>query len=165
MPSSASATHLQLAPQEVSSWPRIAGALPDVSTWDASAIADFAFRCSFPSSPLALGTLDPERSPECMQISDTQRPPAHLTLISSDTQPCSGPCLPTQRTPKDFVNNPSVGNQYHPGVELRTNRRSISRRCHLFEVAFVCNLTDETIQLPPGCLQGGDPYGRPSEGT
>ena len=33
---------------------------------------------------------------------------------------------------------------------------SISRRCHLFEVAFVWELAKETIHLPLGCLQGGD---------
>ena len=29
----------------------------------------------------------------------------------------------------------------HPGVELRANLKSISHRCHLFEVAFVWELT------------------------
>ena len=29
----------------------------------------------------------------------------------------------------------------HPGVELRANLESISHRCHLFEVAFVWELT------------------------
>ena len=43
----------------------------------------------------------------------------------------------------------------HPGVELRANRKSISHRCHLFEVAFVWELTKETIYLPLGCIQGG----------
>ena len=45
--------------------------------------------------------------------------------------------------------------QPHPGVELRANIKSISHRCHLFEVAFVWELTKETIHLPLGCLQGG----------
>ena len=43
----------------------------------------------------------------------------------------------------------------HPGVELRANCKSISHRCHLFEVIFVWELTKETIHLPLGCLQGG----------
>ena len=43
----------------------------------------------------------------------------------------------------------------HPEVELRANRRSISHRCHLFEVAYVWELTKETIHFPLGCLQGG----------
>ena len=42
----------------------------------------------------------------------------------------------------------------HPGVELRANLKSISHRCQLFEVAFVWGLTNETIHLPLGCLQG-----------
>ena len=49
----------------------------------------------------------------------------------------------------------------HPGVELRANRKSISHRCHLFEVAFVWQLTKETIHLPLGCLQGGNPHHKP----
>ena len=40
-------------------------------------------------------------------------------------------------------------------VELRANLNSISHRCHLFEAAFVWELTQETIHLPPRCLQGG----------
>jgi hypothetical protein len=42
----------------------------------------------------------------------------------------------------------------HPGVELRANLKSISNRCYLFEVAFIGELTKETIHLPLGCLQG-----------
>ena len=45
--------------------------------------------------------------------------------------------------------------QNHLGVELGANLKSISHRCHLFEVAFVWELTKETIHLPLGCLQGG----------
>ena len=44
---------------------------------------------------------------------------------------------------------------YHPGVESRANVESVSHRCHLFEIAFVWELTKETIHLPLGCLQGG----------
>ena len=43
----------------------------------------------------------------------------------------------------------------HPGVGLRANLKSISHGCHLSEVAFVWELTKETIHLPMGCLQGG----------
>jgi len=35
------------------------------------------------------------------------------------------------------------------------NFKSISHRCHLILVAFVWELTKETIYLPLGCLQGG----------
>ena len=56
--------------------------------------------------------------------------------------------------------------EIHPGVELRANLKSMSHKCHLevksishrcylFEVAFVWELTKETIHLPLGCLQGG----------
>ena len=49
-----------------------------------------------------------------------------------------------------------VGKQVriHAGVELRANLKSISHRFHLFEVAFVWEMTKETIHLPMGCLQG-----------
>jgi len=43
----------------------------------------------------------------------------------------------------------------HPGGSPAANLKSISHRCHLFEVAFVWELTKETIDLPLGCLQGG----------
>ena len=42
-----------------------------------------------------------------------------------------------------------------PGVDLRANLKSISYKYHLFEVAFVWELTKESIHLPVGCLQGG----------
>ena len=38
---------------------------------------------------------------------------------------------------------------------MSANRKSISHRFHLFEVAFVWHLTKETIHLSLGCLQGG----------
>ena len=43
----------------------------------------------------------------------------------------------------------------HPGVDLRKNLRPISHRSHLFEVAFVWELTEEAIYMPLGCLHGG----------
>ena len=43
----------------------------------------------------------------------------------------------------------------HPGVELRVDLKSISNKYYICEVAFVWQLTKETIQLPLGCLQGG----------
>ena len=39
--------------------------------------------------------------------------------------------------------------------QVRANLPSVSHRCHLFEVAFVWKMTEETINLPLGCLQGG----------
>ena len=45
-------------------------------------------------------------------------------------------------------------NARHPRVKFRANLKSISHRCHLCEVAFVWELTSETIHLPQGCLPG-----------
>ena len=50
----------------------------------------------------------------------------------------------------------------HPGFQLRANLESISHRCHFFEVAFVWELTQETIHLPLGCLQGRMPAVSPA---
>ena len=50
----------------------------------------------------------------------------------------------------------------HPEVELRANLRSIFHRCHLFEVAFVWELAEETIHLP---LARATPSTSPSIGT
>ena len=43
----------------------------------------------------------------------------------------------------------------HPGGDPGANLRSISHRCHPILVAVVWELTEETINLPLGCLQGG----------
>ena len=43
----------------------------------------------------------------------------------------------------------------HPGGNPGGNPKSISHRCYLREVAFEWDLTEETIFLPLGCLQGG----------
>jgi len=43
----------------------------------------------------------------------------------------------------------------HPGGNPGANLKSISHGCYLFEVAFVWDLTNETLVLPLGCLQGG----------
>jgi len=47
-------------------------------------------------------------------------------------------------------NAADVAGNSHPGVELRVNLKSISHRCHLFEVEFVWELTKATIHLPLG---------------
>ena len=49
-------------------------------------------------------------------------------------------------------------NPHHPGGNPEANLKSISHRCHLFEVTFVWELTKETIVLPLGWLQGGPAY-------
>ena len=43
----------------------------------------------------------------------------------------------------------------HPGGIPGANLKLISHRCYLFEVAFVWELTEETIDFHLGCLQGG----------
>ena len=44
---------------------------------------------------------------------------------------------------------------HHPGGNPGANLKSFSHRCHLILVAFVWELTKETIELPLGCLQCG----------
>ena len=51
---------------------------------------------------------------------------------------------------------PDPSDHSHPGGNPGANRKSISHRCHLILVAFVKELTKETIYLPLGCLQGGN---------
>jgi len=43
----------------------------------------------------------------------------------------------------------------HPGGNPGANLKSTSHRYYLFEIAFVWQLTKETIVLPLGCHQGG----------
>ena len=50
---------------------------------------------------------------------------------------------------------------YHPGGNPGANLKSISLKCYLQEVAFEWELTEQTIYLPLGCLQGGLAVGRP----
>jgi len=47
--------------------------------------------------------------------------------------------------------------QVHPGGNSGANLKLISHRCHPILVAFLWELTQETIYLPLGCLQGGSP--------
>jgi len=49
----------------------------------------------------------------------------------------------------------------HPGGNPGANLKSISHRCHPILVAFVWELTKETIYLPLGCIQGGKSTIRP----
>ena len=43
----------------------------------------------------------------------------------------------------------------HPQATQGQNLKSVSHRCHPILVAFVRELTRETIDLPLGCLLGG----------
>ena len=48
----------------------------------------------------------------------------------------------------------------HSGGKPGANFESISHRCHPILVAFVWELTKETINLPLGCLQGRDKFAK-----
>ena len=50
-----------------------------------------------------------------------------------------------------------AGFHNHPRGNLGADIKSISHRCHLQQVSFEWELTQETIYLPLGCLQGGLP--------
>jgi len=62
-------------------------------------------------------------------------------------------------TPQRIGGNEAIYDQRpvlsHPGGNPRANLKSTSHKYHLFEVAFVWELTKENIDLPLGCLQGG----------
>ena len=69
--------------------------------------------------------------------------------VQSRGRTCHGPpslCL-------SLPNYPQIDT--HPGGNPGENPKSISHRCHPILVAFVLELTEETIYLPRGCLQGG----------
>ena len=53
----------------------------------------------------------------------------------------------------------------HPGGNPEENLKPISHRCHPILVAFVWELSKETIHLPLGCLQGGRAPEVPPSGT
>ena len=55
--------------------------------------------------------------------------------------------------------------QTHPGGNPGANLKSISHKCHPIMVAFVWELTEETIDLPLGCLQGGCAMGSRCQGA
>jgi len=50
---------------------------------------------------------------------------------------------------------PPHAREHSPGGNPGANLTSISHRCHPILVAFVWELSQETIDLPLGCLQGG----------
>ena len=65
------------------------------------------------------------------------------------------PQAPPTPTPDHGTPSVRLSAVVHPGGNPGANLKSISHRCYLFEVAFVWELTNETIVLPLGCLQGG----------
>jgi len=69
-------------------------------------------------------------------------------------EPCSTSLWSLGRGPEQCFDL-EIRTAHHPGGNSGANLKSISHRCYLFEVAFVWELTKETIGLPLGCLQGG----------
>ena len=61
--------------------------------------------------------------------------------------------------PQVPFNPPTIQLLGHPGGNPVANLKSISQRCHPILVAFVWELTEETIDLPLGCLHPGLPPG------
>jgi len=66
-------------------------------------------------------------------------------------------CMMVQRFVRSwsYRHGLEFGTVHHPGGNPGSNLKSISHRCYLFEVAFVWELTEETMNLPLGCFQGG----------
>ena len=62
-------------------------------------------------------------------------------------------CSPPPKSPNP-VRSPAP-HPPHPGGNTGANHKSISHRCHPILVAFVWELTEQAIDLPLGCLQGG----------
>ena len=80
-------------------------------------------------------------------------------MISIETKIINYQCL-QMRLPPPFTEAAGLitadGKAHtHPGGDPGANFKTISKRCYFFEVAFVWELTKETIVLPLGCLQRG----------
>jgi len=105
-----------------------------------------------PSKLMPWKTNAPDQSPRSTPTSDvtvvdqksTHSPLAQILRNHHKLTPFRG---------VDFWNCIPSGLVYHPGVEWRANFKSISHRCHLFEVAFAWELTEETIHLPLGAIR------------
>jgi len=87
---------------------------------------------------------------------------APLPLLSYRAQPGRRASLPLAwNVAKGCVQagfgEPSLDLHPHPGGNPWANLKSISHTYHPILVAFVWELTKETIHLPLGCLQGGLP--------
>ena len=69
--------------------------------------------------------------------------------------PAVEPQSQSNLTPPPASPGSAQGPFSHPGGNPGANLKSISHRCHPILVAFVWELTKETIDLPLGCHQGG----------
>ena len=82
--------------------------------------------------------------------------PCHIPLLKNlEVQQKSPPTLVVVHHWMPLKNRRFPDQNTHPGGNPEANLKSISHRCHPILVAFVWELTKETIHLPQGCLQGG----------
>ena len=91
--------------------------------------------------------------------------PTSTRLLSSFCKDPSVQEMPRVLCPHDAAVTgvtlcPEVSVQSRPGGNPVANLKSISHRCHPILVAFVWELTKETIDLHLGCLQGGSQGGQ-----
>ena len=88
-------------------------------------------------------------------------------LTNSEPPGLVSPQLERTRTahPKCHLGSSLTFDPSHPGGNPVANLRSISLRCYPILVAFAWELTKETIDLPLGCLQGGEARGEKPEAT
>jgi len=64
-------------------------------------------------------------------------------------------CVAYNEAARNLYDQWGVGSRPHPGGNPGANLKSIAHICHPILVAFVWELTKETIVLPLSCLQGG----------
>ena len=81
----------------------------------------------------------PSTLPKSRCTAYTRRPTSYTSTLTSLISP----------------HKPQTLQQAHPGGNTGGNIKSISHRCNPVLVAFVWELTEETVDLPLGCLQGG----------
>ena len=95
------------------------------------------------------------QAPVCLVVSArvVTQPPESRMLDSSPSTHQSCVCVHQQAGRHQAGR---LGLFCHPGGNPGANLKSISHRCHLFEVACVWELTKEAIDLPLGCLHGGE---------
>jgi len=95
-------------------------------------------------------TPSPESSPLLLFLQRGETVPVMFSLPPLKLHPYS--LSKSQENPK----YPPSNLVCHPGGNPGAKLKSISHRCHPILVAVVWELTKETIELPLGCLQGGN---------
>ena len=79
---------------------------------------------------------------------------AHVLQLLPPADLCRFTLL--RSSPRGFHTGARDGLCRQPGGDPGANLKTISHMCHLILVAFVWELAEETIDLPLGCLQGGE---------